>query len=36
MQEIKFWDGKKKLGTEAIYEFAFNTCRDIDAQILSR
>ncbi|KAM3244786.1 hypothetical protein ACQJBY_056240 [Aegilops geniculata] len=35
-KEAKFWDEKKKFGTEAIYGSAFNIRRDLDAQILSR
>ncbi|EMS59350.1 hypothetical protein TRIUR3_15919 [Triticum urartu] len=34
--ENKFWEEKKKFGTEAIYGSAFNIRRDLDAQILSR
>ncbi|XP_037419810.1 cyclin-B1-2-like isoform X1 [Triticum dicoccoides] len=34
-KEAKFWDEKKKFGTEAIYGSAFNIRRDLDAQILS-
>ncbi|XP_037453821.1 cyclin-B1-2-like [Triticum dicoccoides] len=35
-KEAKFWEEKKKFGTEAIYGSAFNIRRDLDAQILSR
>ncbi|XP_048528030.1 cyclin-B1-2-like [Triticum urartu] len=35
-KEAKFWDEKKKFGTEAIYGSAFNIRRDLDAHILSR
>ncbi|KAE8801774.1 cyclin-B1-2 [Hordeum vulgare] len=35
-KENKFWDDKKKFGTEAIYGSAFNIRKDLDAQILSR
>uniref|UniRef100_A0A8I6XYP9 Uncharacterized protein n=1 Tax=Hordeum vulgare subsp. vulgare TaxID=112509 RepID=A0A8I6XYP9_HORVV len=35
-KESKFWDDKKKFGTEAIYGSAFNIRKDLDAQILSR
>jgi proteasome maturation protein len=35
-QETKFWDDKKKFGTESIYGSAFNIRKDLDAQILSR
>ncbi|VAI50895.1 unnamed protein product [Triticum turgidum subsp. durum] len=35
-KENKFWEEKKKFGTEAIYGSAFNIRRDLDAQILSR
>uniref|UniRef100_A0A453J135 Proteasome maturation protein n=1 Tax=Aegilops tauschii subsp. strangulata TaxID=200361 RepID=A0A453J135_AEGTS len=36
VQETKFWDDKKRFGTEAIYGSAFNIRKDLDAQILSR
>ena len=35
-KETKFWDEKKRFGTEAIYGSAFNIRNDLDAQILSR
>uniref|UniRef100_A0A453J236 Proteasome maturation protein n=1 Tax=Aegilops tauschii subsp. strangulata TaxID=200361 RepID=A0A453J236_AEGTS len=35
-KETKFWDDKKRFGTEAIYGSAFNIRKDLDAQILSR
>ncbi|XBH95832.1 hypothetical protein VPH35_086337 [Triticum aestivum] len=35
-KEAKFWDEKKKFGTEAIYGSVFNIRRDLDAHILSR
>uniref|UniRef100_M8AR31 Proteasome maturation factor UMP1 n=1 Tax=Aegilops tauschii TaxID=37682 RepID=M8AR31_AEGTA len=34
-KETKFWDDKKRFGTEAIYGSAFNIRKDLDAQILS-
>ncbi|KAI5005651.1 hypothetical protein ZWY2020_032894 [Hordeum vulgare] len=36
LQETKFWDEKRRFGTEAIYGSAFNIRKDLDAQILSR
>ncbi|VAI75618.1 hypothetical protein VPH35_123403 [Triticum aestivum] len=36
IKEAKFWDKKKKFGTEAIYGSTFNIRRDLDTQILSR
>ncbi|XP_044983075.1 cyclin-B1-2-like isoform X1 [Hordeum vulgare subsp. vulgare] len=35
-KETKFWDEKRRFGTEAIYGSAFNIRKDLDAQILSR
>eukprot|EP00494_Astrolonche_serrata_P015379 UN15528 len=35
-KETKFWEEKKRFGTEAIYGSAFNIRNDLDAQILSR
>ncbi|XP_048539460.1 cyclin-B1-2-like [Triticum urartu] len=35
IKEAKFWDKKKKFGTEAIYGSTFNIRKDLDTQILS-